>query len=300
MTFIAVSQAMQTVERQIRRAAATSVPVLLQGETGTGRDTVAHLIHSGGARADGPFLTVNLRLPADPAATLFGRAQTDTSGAFEAASGGTVFLDALDVAGEGLQIGILRVIEERRTVRAGGDAEIPVDVRIVASANQDLGGLAVEGAFREDLLFRLGGLQIRLPALRDRIEDIPLLAAHFFKEEGGTAGLESSVLDEACLSALLGYRWPGNVRDLRNVVRSAVAASGGKPLGIAHLPERVRGARSEVGAVLFEVGTPLHEVERVMIERTLKETGGNRKRAAELLGISRRSLYNKLDRYALG
>jgi DNA-binding NtrC family response regulator len=297
VTFVAGTKAMQTVVRQIRRAAATKVPVMLLGETGTGRDTVAAMIHREGPRGREPYTAVNLRLPADPWAALFGRAQPGAAGAFESSAGGTVYLDGLDVAGERLQTGLLRVIEERRVVRTGAASETPVDVRLVVSANQDLAKMALEGAFLDALLFRLEALQIHLPPLRERVEDIASLAIGFYLEE--TESRSRNVLDEACLTALMAHDWPGNVRELRNAIRSAVAASGGGPLQVQHLPDRLRKRAPRAGAVLFEIGTPLDEVERVMIERTLKETDGNRTRAAELLGISRRSLYNKLERYGM-
>jgi DNA-binding NtrC family response regulator len=300
VTFVAGTRAMQAVARQIRRAAATEVPVMLNGETGTGRDTVAATIHRESARSGSPYAALNLRLPADPASALFGRADGEVPGVFEASAGGTVYLDGADVVGGRIQLGLLRVIEEKRTIRTDGEGEIPVDIRLIVSANQDLAALAARGAFLSDLLFRLEALQIHLPPLRERVEDIAPLATAFYRDETGATAEVRDALDEQCLAALLAHDWPGNVRELGNVIRSAAAASGGEQLRLLHLPDRLKERAPRAGVVLFEVGTPLDEVERVMIERTLAQTGGNRKRTAELLGISRRSLYNKLGKMGLG
>ncbi|NQT53859.1 sigma-54-dependent Fis family transcriptional regulator [bacterium] len=303
------SQPMQGVYRQIRQAGATDVPVLLLGETGTGKDLVAQAIHNQSARSDGPFMAVNLgAMPMELVASeLFGYERGAFTGAreahpgrFEQTHGGTILLDEIGTADEKVQVSLLRLIEKKRFHRLGARRERKTDVRVIAASNEDLEESVRRGRFREDLFFRLDVFRITLPALRDRAPDIPLLVDEFLRRYNEQFDKRVIGVAPECLALLERYEWPGNVRELKNVVQRAVLVCEGETVLAEHLPPRFRPARRARIKVAFEVGTPLAEVEREMIVRTLEETGNNKKRAAELLGISRRALYNKLRKHQIG
>jgi len=303
------SNPMRAVYRQIRQAASTDIPVLLLGETGTGKDLVAQAVHSQSGRSAGPFVPVNLGAipPELVASELFGYQKGAFTGArqphpgrFEQAHGGTVLLDEISTIDEKVQVALLRLIETRRFRRLGARRERKADVRVIAASNEDLEDAAQRGRFREDLFYRLDVFRIELPPLRDRHGDISLLVDVFLRRYNEQFGQRVEGITPDCLAVLEGYEWPGNVRELKNVVQRAVLVCDGEVLHSRHLPPRFRAVRRSRSKVTFDVGLTLEAVEREMIVRTLEATGNNRTRAAEILGISRRALYNKLRKYGIG
>ena len=304
------SKPMQDIYRGIRQAAVTDVPVLIQGETGTGKDLAGRVIHRQSARHEGPYVTVNVGgIPPEMVASeLFGYEKGAFPGAdvmhpgrFEQASGGTVFLDQIGAIEEREQISLIRFLEDRNFRRLGGTHQIRADIRLLAASSTDLAQLVREGSIRDDLYYRLDVFQINLPPLRDRHGDIPLLAGHYIQRYNRAFQKRVAGLTPECSGMLEAYPWPGNVREMRNVLQRAVMMCGGEIVTPEHLPARLRrkpsGFNSE--AVSFRIGATLKEVEREMIIRTLRSTGNNRQHTAQILGISRRALYNKIDRHGI-
>ncbi len=298
------SRATEELLEFIRRASPTPMTVLIQGETGTGKELVAAAIHYASPRRGRPFVAINCAaLPENLVESeLFGHergaftgAATRRKGRFELADSGTVFLDEVGELTLACQAKLLRLLEERQFERVGGVESVKIDVRIIAATNRDLLAAVNEGAFREDLYYRLSVLNVQIPPLRQRPEDVPLLAQHFLDALGGT-----SKLSKATLKKLGEYSWPGNVRQLRNVIESAVVLGKGPEISPEDLilppPKRLDGPREK------EAWEPitLESLERFHIERVLGHTSGNKKRAAELLGIERCTLYAKLKSYDLG
>ncbi|MFW6456991.1 MAG: sigma-54 interaction domain-containing protein [Planctomycetota bacterium] len=302
------SESMQRVYRQIRQAAATDVPVLLIGETGTGKDLVARSIHRRSSRKRGPFRAVNLgALPKDLVASeLFGHEKGAFTGAtekrrgqFELADEGTIFLDEIASISEKVQVSLLRLLERKEFQRLGGRTTIETNARLVAASNQDLADEVDNGEFREDLYYRLDVFRISLPPLRDRRSDIPLLIEEFVKRYNERFDKNVRGISPECVGLLENYDWPGNVRELKNVVQRAVLVCDEDVLLPENLPPRFRENKPARPTVQMEVGTTLGEMEREMIIRTLEYTKNNRSQTARLLGISRRTLYNKLDKYRI-
>jgi DNA-binding NtrC family response regulator len=302
------SRAFRLVFEQIERAAGSDVPVLLYGETGTGKDLAAHAIHEMSARKKGPFITIHVsQLPKDKielelaGARAGARADAaqEKPGAFEQAHGGTLFIDEVGTLDEKAQAVLLRVLETREVQRAGDSEPRRVDCRIVAATTFDLKSKVDAGDLREDIFYRLQVYTISMPPLRERKEDIPRLARRFLAEladETGQGG-ERRALSPAALEVLKRYRWPGNIRELRNTIRAAAQAAGdSRVIEPEHLPEAVRRATPSLEAVTIPIGTTLEEAERTIIQRTVEATNGNKKEAAQVLGISRSALYAKLKR----
>jgi DNA-binding NtrC family response regulator len=312
---------MRALYERIERVGRTSASVLVQGESGTGKELVARALHACSARAAGPFVPVHTgAIPRELVASeLFGHergaftgAVNTAEGKFDAASRGTLFLDEVASMEISVQVALLRVLESLRFTRVGGAWEREADVRIVAATNRDLDAMVRQGAFREDLYYRLNVVTVTAPPLRDRGADVLLLARHFlqrFARHHGTWAREFSALSERRLAA---HRWPGNVRELRNAMeRTAVFARGevveddelqlddhrgegdGEALAAPN-PTVVAQRRDREEFVEIPVGTTLAEAERILIERTLTRWDGNKQKAAQVLGISRRGLYNKL------
>ena len=299
---------MRQLSRQIRQAAGTDMPVLLTGETGTGKDLVAEAIHRLGPRTAGPFVPVHLGAcpPELVAGELFGHEKGAFTGAldrqpgrFEEAQDGTLFLDEIGTADEKMQIALLRVLERNSYRRLGGRRAVRTNARIVAATNEDLEEAVGAGTFRQDLYYRLDVLHINLPPLRDRHGDIPVLVDHFLKRYNRHFEKEVTGVAPECITLLEASEWPGNVRELKNVIQRAVLVCRGEVILPQHLPARFRSASPTRPKVVFQVGTPLHEVEREMVVRALMTARNNRTRAAQLLGISRRALYNKLRKYGI-
>lgn len=302
------SPAMHQVYRQIRQAAATDIPVLLSGETGTGKELAAQAIHELSSRSHAPFVTVHIgALPSDLVASeLFGHergafttATGRRKGCFESADGGTVFLDELATIDEKMQISLLRLLENCEFSRIGSQESVSVDVRVIAASNADLTDEIRRGNFREDLYYRLDVLHITMPALRERHGDINLLVDHFIKSACDDFQKVIRGISSDFISCLEAYPWPGNVRELKNVIQRAVISCTGDILNTGQLPRRISHHQNDDNTLTIRVGTRLETVEKELINRTLEHTGHNRTRTSEILGISRRSLYNKIQRYGL-
>ncbi|MFN7134538.1 MAG: sigma 54-interacting transcriptional regulator, partial [Myxococcales bacterium] len=276
----------------------TDTPVLIQGESGTGKELCAASVHRRSIRRDGPFVAVR--------AGLVGREQIwgelfgadGKPGKLEQASGGTLFLDEVHTLDARAQAALLQVLESRQFERASGEA-VPVDVRLVVTTSRDLGNLVAAGEFREDLLYRLNVFQMTLPPLRERPEDIGPLAAMFAADCAQRLGKNTPVLTSETESLLARYPWPGNVRQLRNVIEHAVILCQGAEITRDLLPRMLQGDDEGAKVVRIPVGTTMKDVEREMIARTLDANNWNKNRVARILGISRRSLYNKLERYRI-
>ena len=211
--------------------------------------------------------------------------------------GGTVFLDEIATIDEKMQISLLRLLETNQFTRIGGMDTIDADARVVAATNADLMLEIRSGRFREDLFYRLDVLRIALPPLRDRHGDISLLIKHFIKDACDNFNKEIRGISPDCMNCLETYRWPGNVRELKNVIQRAVVVCDDDVIGVQHLPKRLAHRRKEEERIAFRVGMTLKEIEREVVVRTLEYSNGNRTQASQLLGISRRSLYNKLHQY---
>jgi DNA-binding NtrC family response regulator len=307
-TMIGRSDAMTRVYKAIARVAPLTTSVLIQGETGTGKELVARAIHDAGPRAVGPYVAVNC--PSLPEglleSELFGHvrgaftgATTDRPGLFEAAGGGTILLDEIGDMPLPVQAKLLRVLETGHVRRVGSSSETSVDVRVVAATNRDLERCARKGEFREDLLYRLNAVTIRVPALRERSEDIPLLVDHFLQLFAGAAERGVPAMGASALEALFTYPWPGNVRELAHVIERAIALSRGTRIEEDDLPSVIRfgvDRRSDAAPASLQT---LEDVERAHILSVLKSVGGVRRRAAAILGIDRKTLYRKLLRFGL-
>ncbi len=287
-------------------------PVLLSGQSGTGKELVARLIHRESPRAEGPFVAVNCgAIPENLLESeFFGHvkgaftgADRDRVGLFETARGGTLFLDEVGELPASLQVKLLRVLQEREVRPVGGNQTIDVDVRIVAATNRDLEDAVSEGAFRQDLFYRLAVVPIHLPALARRAEEIPELARHFLERHQERMGLRVDGISPEAMELLLSYPWPGNVRELENVLERALVLTEGPRVGIQDLPLQVRSPSP--GGMLttddddLSVKRRLAELERQLIQRALERTSGNKTQAAELLELSPRALRYKIQDYGL-
>lgn len=303
------SAAMQRVFRIIERVALTNATVLINGRTGTGKELVARAIHYNSLRASKPLVDINCgALPEQLVESeLFGHqkgaftgANETRKGLFETASGGTLFLDEVQALKPELQAKLLRALQERVIRRVGGRENIEVDVRVLAATNHDIAEAVRRGEFREDLYYRLNVVNIFLPDLRDRREDIPLLIEHFLKRHAERNKQEPRRFSNEAMRLLLNYNWPGNVRELENAIEHALAIGAGPQLTIDDLPIHISGQKPgiEWSERPSEVPT-LDEVERQHIMRVLEITCGHHTRAAKMLGIDRRTLYRKLDKYKL-
>ena len=299
---IGSSPAMRVIADRVRQLANHQAPVLVSGETGTGKELFARAVHALSGRRNQPFVALNCAaLPGEIIESeLFGHtsgaftgATRNHRGVFRDAEGGTLFLDEIGAMPLGLQARLLRAIDQRSVRPLGNIEEIATNVRIVAASNARLRDLASAGQFRSDLLFRLSAFELDLPALRDRGSDVLELAEYFLKALPNAN--TPRVLGESAKQALLSYSWPGNVRELENGIRAAVALTNGKTLEARDLPLRIRDAQTAHGSEAVRVD--LDALERTHIERMLRETGGNRSEAARQLGIDRVTLYRKMKRY---
>jgi DNA-binding NtrC family response regulator len=308
------SPAMQEIFMMLQQAAPTKATILVTGESGTGKELTARAIHELSPRRAGPFFAVNCAAMPESLmeSELFGHEKGAFTGAverragcFELARGGTILLDEIGDMPMNTQAKLLRVLEERRVRRLGSPREIDLDVRVVASTNQNLREAITKGNFREDLYFRLNVFEIHLPALRERTGDVPRLAEELINSLNLKHDTRVTDLSPDAAALLAGYDWPGNVRELRNVLERAVILAGEGTITPQHLPRGFAGrpepAPREVASngetVVLEPGTTVAEAERYLIEMTLRHTGNNRTRAAEILGISPKTLFNKLKEY---
>jgi two-component system response regulator HydG len=292
----------------IERAAASDATVLLSGESGTGKELVAQALHQRGRRREARFVAVNCAAMPEGLleSELFGHVRgafTDARGArtglFVQADGGTLFLDEIGELPLALQPKLLRALQERKVRPLGGETETPFDVRLIAATNRDLEAAVEEGRFRQDLYFRVNVIPIEVPALRLRGNDILLLAQHFVSEFAAQGDKHVTGLTSGAAEKLLAYTWPGNVRELRNSIERAVALTAFDRITVEDLPERVRSHRtSQIVIASDDPGElpPLEQVEQRYIQRVLDAAGGNKARAARILGLDRKTLYRKLER----
>jgi DNA-binding NtrC family response regulator len=299
------SPAMHEIFETVRQVASSRATVLIQGESGTGKELIAKAIHRLSSRKNGPFVPVHCAALSSTLleSELFGHEKGAFTGAverrkgrFELADGGTLFLDEIGEIDASVQVKILRALEERRFERVGGQAPVDVDTRLIAATNRDLKKMVDEGTFREDLYYRLYVVVIQLPALRERTGDIPLLLKHYLDVFNRENDRSIEGVSPEALDLLTAYDWPGNVRELRNVVEQMVVLSRSQRIGIRDLPPHIRD-RAASGATVQVSGGTLEELEKAAIVQALKRTGGNRTRAAEALGISRRTLHRKIAEY---
>ena len=306
---IGKSDPMRKVFERIRMVADTRSTVLIEGESGTGKELVARALHFNSSRHKKSFVAVNCAaIPASLIESeLFGHekgaftgAVTARSGKFQAADGGTLLIDEIGEMQLDLQVKLLRVIESRCINPIGGNREIAVDVRIVTSTHQDLGDLVTQGQFREDLFYRLNVVSIKLPPLRERRDAIPLLARAFIDEIAAENNRPASDITPEVLALLQGYDWPGNVRQLRNMLESVIVVSSREVIDVVDLPEVIRGARpARPVPSIVRPGITMSEIEKEAILQALDQTNGSRSEASKLLGISVRTLQRKINRYGL-
>ncbi len=318
-TLIGAAPAMQRVFRQIGRLARSEVTVLVRGESGTGKELVARALHAHGPRTKGPFIAINAAaIPAELLETeLFGHergaftgAVTGRTGRFEQAQGGTLFLDEIGDMPLPLQTRLLRVIAEHEFFRVGGEKTVATDARLVAATHQDLATLVQAGRFREDLYHRLNVVEIRLPPLRERLDDLPLLLEHFLREASAEFGLPAPRLTAEAVGELQQWPWRGNIRELVNFCRKIVLEPPGPFVQVEDLENFRSDSHSvrmqEWGELLgqwchtaspTEYGQALKKAERILIEVALERTGGHRQEAARLLGLGRNTLTRKLARW---
>jgi len=290
----------------VREVASQRSTVLIQGESGTGKELVARAIHFSGDRGERPFVAVSCAALAETLleSELFGHERGSFTGAiaqrkgkFELADGGTVFLDEIGDVSPKLQVDLLRVLQERRFFRVGGTTEIAVDVRVIAATHRDLAADVREGRFRDDLYYRLNVINIRIPPLRERIEDVPLLAQEFLDRLSHELGREVSGISEEGLRVLMDHDWPGNVRELENAVERALVTCKTGILGALDFAFLARAAGVVGASASFPPGLTLQEMEKQYVAATLTRLQGNVKAAAEALGIDRSTLYEKIRRY---
>ncbi|MAE60416.1 MAG: sigma-54-dependent Fis family transcriptional regulator [Planctomycetaceae bacterium] len=302
------SAAMGRVLTQVRQIAASEIAVLITGESGTGKELVAQAIHHNSDRTKKPFKPVNCAGLSESIleSELFGHvkgaftgAERDREGVFEFADGGTLLLDEIGDMPMAMQAKLLRVLESGEVVRVGDNESRQTDVRLIAATNHDLQKLIGEAKFREDLYFRIRGVQIHLPALRERREDIPELTRHFIARYAEQLGKDVTGIDEGAQLRLMQHDWPGNVRQLLNAVQEMVVICDGQTITEQHVPNEIGldgGAPEQIGSL---AGLRLEQIEKQAIRNTLRLTSGNREQAAKLLGIGERTLYRKLKEYGL-
>jgi DNA-binding NtrC family response regulator len=305
---IGQSPAMQQVFEIIQQVAPTRATALVTGETGTGKELVAHAIHNLSPRKKAPFIAVHAAaLPSSLLESeLFGHEKGAFTGAverrigrFELADGGTLFLDEIGELEPQIQVKLLRVLEERAFERVGGNKTIEVDVRLIAATNKDLKKQVAEGKFRDDLFYRLSVVAIGLPPLRERRDDIPLLVTAFLRQCGEENGKNVAELTPDAMNVLLAYDWPGNVRELRNAIEQMVVLARAEKLTLRDVPAAIRGGADLTKIAVVRSGMTVEEAEKELIVQALKELKGNRTKAAEKIGMSRRTLHRKLKRYGL-
>jgi transcriptional regulator with PAS, ATPase and Fis domain len=308
------SRAMQQVFSLLRQVAPSKAAVLVMGESGTGKELAARAVHSLSPRAGGPFVAINCAALPETLieSELFGHekgaftgALERRSGCFELAHNGTLLLDEIGDMPFPTQAKLLRVLEDSRVRRLGGKSEILVDVRLVAATNKPLEESIRKGVFREDLFYRLNVFPVQLPPLRDRKEDIPMLAVSLINDLNHKHDCRVSDISPTVIERFMHHPWPGNVRELRNVLERAVILAGEGTINLSHLPFQFHGTEqkspavelSSGPAVSLPVGVTIDQAERALIELTLQHTKNNKTRAAEILGISLKTLFNKLKGY---
>ena len=306
-TIIGTSDEMAKVFKMVDRVAESDATILIQGESGTGKELIAREIHYRSKRANGPFVSINCgAIPRDLLeSNLFGHvkgsftgAVRDSAGLFQVAEGGTFFLDEIGDMPHATQVKLLRALQEREIIPVGGTSAVKIDCRLVAATNAELEKEVAEGRFRADLFYRLNVIPIRLPSLRQRREDIPLLVDHFLKRHIAN-GVEKTISKDA-LETLMKYDWPGNVRELENVMERVLILDDSGCVEPEDLPDNIRFGHQQRGSLVIDSPTmTLEELEKEYIMKVLQHTAGQKKRASELLGINASTLYRKLIAYGL-
>jgi DNA-binding NtrC family response regulator len=310
-SMVAGSRAMHSVMAVAARVAQTHATVLLEGESGTGKELLAKAIHLQSDRKDQPFITVNCAaIPENLLESeLFGHrrgsftgAVTDKQGKFEAANKGTVFLDEIGDLPLMMQVKVLRVLQQREVDKVGDLRPVKVDVRIVAATNRDLEQMIADGRFRDDLYYRLAVVGIRLPPLRERTDDLPLLVEHFVAKHGAPRGRAQMAIAPAVYSAFNLYPWPGNIRELENVIERALVLDRDDLIGLDDLPDRLRPREQRLGRVHMELpddGLSLEDVERDLLQAALVKHDWNQTKAATYLNITRSALLYRMQKFRL-
>jgi two-component system response regulator HydG len=303
------SQAMQRVVTTARQVAASDIPVLIMGESGTGKELIARAIHNHSRRRKERLVALNCAGLSESILEdeLFGHvrgaftgAQTEREGRFEHADGGTLFMDEIGDMPQAMQAKLLRVLENGEVVRLGSNDPIKVDVRLISATNRNLEEMVADKKFREDLYFRIKGVTILIPPLRERREDIPLLIHFFMQNAAERYGKAIDAIDPDAQQILMAHHWPGNVRELKNVIENMVVLSPGNKLAVDEMPTDIREKRTDEVVVMNNlVGISLEQAERELIRNTLKLVNGNREQAAKILGIGERTLYRKIKEYEL-
>jgi len=304
---IGSSRPMQKVFDLIANAARSDAPVIIFGESGTGKELVANAIHEVSARSQGPSVKVNCAALTESIleSELFGHVKGAYTGAFknragrfEAAHGGSIFLDEIGDLPLTTQVKLLRVLEEKIIERVGDNSQIPVDVRIISATNRDLARMIAERKFREDFYFRINVIPIHLPPLRERIEDIPLLAESVFRNIRMKSGKQVTGISNETMSALMNYSWPGNVRELKSAFEYACVTCQGTTIQPSHLPPNILLEKSDA-VPAKRTALSREEIKKIELIETLKKTGGNQSKAAKLLGVTRVTIWNRMKRYGI-
>jgi transcriptional regulator with PAS, ATPase and Fis domain len=302
---LAESRAMRALMRLIDRAAVSDTPILLVGESGTGKELLARALHAKSPRALGPFLALNCSAIPETLleSELFGHrrgaftdAREDQLGLFQLAQRGTVFLDEIGDMAPALQGKLLRVLQEKEVHPLGAPAPVPTDVRIVAATHRDLTALVTEGRFREDLLYRINVIEVRVPPLRERPDDLAPLVRHLLGKHGPKVGKRDCTVSDDVMAVLRRHAWPGNVRELENVIERALVLGASVRITLDDLPDSLRGSPAQSGS---NGGRRLADVEREHIVHTLRAVAGNKTAAARVLGLNRKTLYRKLTHHRI-
>lgn len=300
---IGKSDSLNRVRQMISKAAPARASVLITGESGVGKELVAHAVHEQSERAKGPFVVVHCAALSQTLieSELFGYekgaftgAENIHKGRFELADGGTIFLDEIGEVNLATQVKLLRVLQEHKFERIGGEKSIEVDVRVVAATNRNLEDEVKAGRFREDLFYRLNVVRIEMPALRERMDDIPLLMHSFLREFNIENKKNIKGFDKASKAAMIKYNWPGNIRELKNAVESAVVMCTGDEIKIEDLPRALR-SQGEEKVITIPIGITMDEAEKIIIQENLAANKGNKSKTADILGIGRKTLHRKLE-----
>jgi DNA-binding NtrC family response regulator len=301
------SEPIERIRAIIQTAAGSEATVLIQGESGTGKEIIANAIHAQSKRSRGPLVKMNCAAVPETLleSELFGHEKGAFTGAdrrrigrFEQADGGTLFLDEVCEMHPRLQAKFLRALQEREIERLGSSTTVPVDVRIIAATNRELKKALEEGVLREDLYYRLNVILLQVPPLRERMDDVPILAMHFLRKYAAREGAATSGIADEAMNVLLSYSWPGNVRELENAIERAVVLGHAEKLRAQDLPPQVH-RRADDQHPLVPAHLTLEEMEKLAIAQALRLTGGNKSEAAERLGIHRTSIYDKMRRYGI-
>ena len=300
---IGKSDSLNRVRQMISKAAPARASVLITGESGVGKELVAHAVHEQSERAKGPFVVVHCAALSETLieSELFGYekgaftgAENIHKGRFELADVGTIFLDEIGEVNLATQVKLLRVLQEHKFERVGGEKSIEVDVRVVAATNRNLEDEVKAGRFREDLFYRLNVVRIEMPALRERMDDIPLLMHSFLREFNIENKKNIKGFDKASKAAMIKYNWPGNIRELKNAVESAVVMCTGDEIKIEDLPRALR-SQGEEKVITIPIGITMDEAEKIIIQENLAANKGNKSKTADILGIGRKTLHRKLE-----